>query len=85
MYIHDATEEAYKNGYDKGYEDGKKDAVARGHWINYDDSGYDNVYGCSECNGIALEYMGLPMLSNYCPNCGKRMREYIEGENNENV
>ena len=32
MKIHEATEQAYKNGYAKGYEDGKKDAVKHGRW-----------------------------------------------------
>ena len=29
MYIHDATEVAYKNGYEKGYEQGVKDFAER--------------------------------------------------------
>lgn len=27
MYVHDATEYAYRNGYEKGYKAGKKDAM----------------------------------------------------------
>lgn len=33
MYVHDATEYAYKHGYEKGYEVGKRD-FTREKWIS---------------------------------------------------
>ena len=33
MYVHDATEQAYKHGYERGYEAGKKD-FSMERWIS---------------------------------------------------
>jgi hypothetical protein len=37
MKVHDAIEQAYKNGYAKGYEDGKKDIRNKLQGIAYED------------------------------------------------
>lgn len=60
MNIHDATEQAYKNGYRQG----KQDAVKHGRWV-FSKSGL--YWQCSECNVISLEH------TNYCPECGAKM------------
>lgn len=50
-----------------------------GYWIplgNYDDYGIENSYKCSECSDINTYY------DNYCPNCGCRMVEIKNEDNN---
>ena len=72
MYIHDATEEAYKNEYEKGYAKGLEDSknVLYGEWI--DIPSLLGIKGwkvkCNLCN--ATEHYP----SSFCPNCGKPMR-----------
>ena len=65
MKIHEATEQAYKNGY----KDGKRDAVKHGRWneINQTTTGLPWKYRCNKC-GCPQDY-----AHNYCPNCGARM------------
>lgn len=59
----------------EAYERGKKERP-QGKWI-----GEHFVYKCSKCGHIAdsvLSVTGrniIPMLSNYCPECGADMRE----------
>ena len=56
-----------RNQYTKGYEDGKNDAVTYGKWeINSD--GYYPY--CSVCG----EEPENGKMTNYCPNCGARMK-----------
>ena len=64
MNIHDATEQAYKNGYEQGL----KDAVKFGVWSQPKIAGVGCL--CSECNTT------WDAESNYCPHCGAKM----EGE-----
>lgn len=73
MKIHEATEQAYKNGY----EQGKRDAVKHGRWIPLEYDGYADgnpvwdLWKCSECQE---EHSGdEDTLTPYCPNCGARM------------
>ena len=79
MYIHDATEQAYKNGYSAGYKAGRRSVnaveVVHGKWeIRVDPYRmlYHN-YHCSVCGGwkhnLAFEHENM----NYCPNCGAKM------------
>lgn len=51
-----------------------------GHWIlgGYD----DNYYICDKCNYKASEYYFKPRY-NYCPNCGAKMVELQESEDEE--
>ena len=72
MYIHDATEQAYKNGYTKGYEEGKSASVVHakwgapklinGHW-------YRTCSNClySSAHGAADN---KEFKTNFCSNCG---------------
>lgn len=79
MKIHEATEQAYKNGYEKG----RQDAVKHGRWVDRYGGKYVNpVYDCSECKKSALfrndmdllgNWKSVQYLSDYCPNCGARM------------
>lgn len=73
MDIHDATEQAYKNGYAKGYEDGKASVeVKHGRWIEH--YAYECWhYDCPFCDdGYATkERDNTP--PNYCQNCGAKM------------
>lgn len=63
MNIHDATEQAYKNGYEQGL----KDAVKHVRWL--DDQYF---WRCSEC----LEWLEVEQGTadmNFCPHCGAKM------------
>jgi len=84
MYVHDATEEAYKNGYAKGYDDGKRDAVKHGHWIKQEDyidqfcgeddrSAKIDIFVCSVCGAIEIDKY------EYC-HCGAKMDEVVKSE-----
>ena len=76
MKVHDAIEQAYKNGY----EAGKRDARKKGRWLSWysepilqDDGFYD--WTCSECN-TTLSFEEIVTVedfaSNFCPNCGHK-------------
>lgn len=60
----------------KSYDEESCNEVRKSKWIYYG----NDVYGCAECNGVALDYAGSPMLSNYCPNCGIAMERNAEGK-----
>lgn len=86
MKIHEATEQAYKNGYEKG----KQDAVKHGRWVDRYGGKYANkCFDCSECKGTALykpkedelgHWRFVQALTDNCPNCGAR----TDGEEKEN-
>lgn len=72
MKVHDAIEQAYKNGY----EAGKRDAVKHGEWtVIEDDWTMDTIYQCSVCKEEFVTIEGTPAdnLWHYCPNCGAKM------------
>ena len=50
--------------YEKGYEDGKRDAMRHGEW----QGDKEDAYYCSLCKKHFI------WRTNYCPNCGARMR-----------
>lgn len=56
MKVHEATEQAYRNGYQKGYEDGKRDAVKHGRWVHPKGYVVSNGFLCSECGYEATSY-----------------------------
>ena len=82
MNVHDAAEQAYRNGYAKGYADAKKNEK-HGRWEDIYSGKYANPrYRCSHCKQKALYVAVQTMLgtwrdeqdlSNYCPNCGAKM------------
>lgn len=65
------SDKLWKEAYERG-----KNERPQGEWI-----GEHFVYKCSKCGHIAdsvLSVTGrniIPMLSNYCPECGADMRE----------
>lgn len=66
MNIHDATEQAYKNGYAQGL----KDAVNHARWIIHNPLDPFSIYGeCSHCGFC----QSISKYLNYCPDCGYRM------------
>lgn len=66
MNLHDATEQAYKNGYEQGL----KDAVKHGRWSPKKTILYGVIYEL-ECSVCGIDWA----LAEYrfCPNCGARM------------
>ena len=73
MNIHDATEQAYKNGYRQG----KQDAVKHGRWEErmyselIEETGEyweDVYYYCTNCDAP-----NFTDEAPYCPNCGAKM------------
>lgn len=91
--IKNEVRHAFSQGYDLGFEEGKKRAklleqdLRKGHWIKYECG-----LKCSECHSNPLDfvdtvddndnaYMSTPMP--YCPNCGKKMIEPQESEDQE--
>ena len=75
MKVHDATEQAYKNGY----EAGKRDARKKGQWVQI---GYDKAMDRITCS-CCLEYFNILDNNtedfNFCPNCGSDMRGEEDG------
>lgn len=69
MTIHDATEQAFRNGYEKG----KKEAVIHAHWENHQ---------CTNCGAEAPIDTRLDFLTEedcyFCYNCGAIMDEVVE-------
>lgn len=52
--------------------------VSHGHWvsINPDEDGYAFEYVCSVCKrNIIVDYYGTDCDYDYCPNCGSKMDE----------
>ena len=71
MNIHDATEQAYKNGYKQG----KQDAVVHGRWEEqkeYDFEERDYFISGYTCSCCGFWYLNVKKY-NYCPNCGAKM------------
>lgn len=64
MNIHDATEQAYKNGYDAGYRAATKERTAK--WIISSDGYYPY---CSNCRREPTR----GVLTEHCPCCGYKM------------
>jgi flagellar biosynthesis/type III secretory pathway protein FliH len=58
MNIHDATEQAYKNGYEKGYEQGKKDALLDPCVIVLPCKIGDEVWGIRSYHGVKHPQQG---------------------------
>lgn len=59
--------------------------MRKGHWIAIDEEPHED-YECDRCGYIAstwCEYIKPSDEYNYCPNCGCRMVEPQESENNE--
>lgn len=53
----------------------------QGEWIYTDDDVFAGEYTCSNCNKRAeVDLYGQWILSNYCPNCGCRMKGASNGE-----
>ena len=67
-------EKSYAMGYQDGLEDGLMDMRPQGKWID-EDNGCFNFKKCSVCNEAA-EWLdgGSQLLSNFCSNCGARMK-----------
>lgn len=69
----------WSDAYDKAYiistlEEVPKADRPQGKWIAKTEN-YHSHWVCSECGGWALlEYNEQMCLSNYCPNCGCRMK-----------
>ena len=61
--IHNLVETAYQ----AGYEDGQKHELTW-HWIKKWQDGEERFY-CSACRKYEL------FMSDYCPNCGAKMRK----------
>lgn len=61
MKIHEATEQAYKNGY----EQGKKDAVKHSQWVK--STTYPIKYICPVCGHLK------DFKKPYCEICGTKM------------
>ena len=57
-----------QQAYMEGYEAGKRDSVKTGSWIDHQMDRW--IYAkCSECGDV------WEVKSNFCPNCGCRMKE----------
>ena len=56
-----------------------------GHWTVVSDGYGDNAYicECSECKDTVWVYKDADRKWNYCPNCGCRMVEPQESEDNK--
>lgn len=66
---------AYNAGYRKASD------VAEGHWYRHDKKKHgDTCYYCSVCEKMALADCMIWELTDYCPNCGAKMK----GERSEN-
>ena len=75
MNVHDAAEQAYRNGYAKGYADAKKNEK-HGRWLPHkpDCRGYTAGFACSCCRVIVYtDYSMKECEYDYCPNCGAIM------------
>ena len=59
-----------KNLYDAGYR-----KQSEGHWYKHDKRKHgDTCYYCSACEHMALADCMCWALTDYCPNCGAKMK-----------
>ena len=80
MKMHDATEQAYKNGFEKGFEEGLKMGSEKQNPKKPVDM-YDDNVGTEECRMYEKAIIGYcPVCNqevqdgmNYCMNCGQRL------------
>lgn len=75
MKVHDATEQAYKNGY----EQGKKDAVKHSRWIDVEglpiceNCGHTTTDVILECRGSENRPVFMSLYPYFCGKCGAKM------------
>lgn len=63
-------EEAYNNGWSDGFSEGESERTDEiGKWIIHNDFDESCRYGCNQCGNLNN------ILSNFCPNCGAKMKE----------
>lgn len=61
-------EDAYNNGWSDGFSEGE-DERPQGEWIIHKDYNESCRYGCNQCGNLN----NIP--SNFCPNCGAKMKK----------
>lgn len=71
MDIGKELEKAYKDGY----EQGKKDAVRHGKWYTAEKYNGYLYWNCDQCHKHFTS-----QKSNYCPNCGAKMIDGMDGD-----
>lgn len=64
-------EDAYNNGWSDGFSEGESEG-SQSEWIIHKDYNESCRYGCNQCGNLN----NIP--SNYCPNCGARMKGGVE-------
>jgi len=57
------------------------DAVKHGHWVTITDEPFADKYKCSECDKEPLIADCEFELTPYCPFCGAKMDEEVNGNN----
>lgn len=77
MTVHDACEQAYKNGYEAARKEFQR---PKGRWITWEEAGNDipslNRHECSVCHDAAQVLVnGIEDLAPFCPSCGADLRE----------
>lgn len=75
LYYSEDFIKGFKCGAERQFEADKSDADRQqGEWIAKTEN-YHSHWVCSECGSWALlEYNEQMCLSNFCPNCGARMK-----------
>lgn len=87
MKMHDATEQAYKNGFEKGFEEGMKTGTGKQtpekpmyETVTNDVQGfpYEDVYvRCPSCGNRFYSIIDGGIVAgkktNYCSECGQRI------------
>lgn len=74
MYVHDATEQAYKNGYEKGFEAGNRD-FTRDKWVSIEKKLPTKSDADEEGNVLAIVRDFKKIIINWEDAC--RFTEYI--------